>query len=376
MDSYNIINDLYNKIKEENDKLIPVNIMLIGKTGVGKSTLINNIFREKLAETGIGKPVTEYLKKITKEGVPINLYDSRGLELSEQVQRKVKLDINLEIDRISKKNSKEEDKINAIWYCINAVSNRIEDFEIEWIQELSKNIPVIIVLTQSYTEEAKEFEKYIGNLNLNISGIARVLAEPINIGSFKVERDGLVQLVELTYKILPEERKKAFNNAQKVDIKRKTDAATKWAKRYIKTSFGIGFAPIPFADSSILIPAQVGMLAHITTIFGVKVNKDLLLAIVSGVGGIAGATIVGKTLVGNLLKLIPGAGTIIGGAISGGTASALTTALSFSYIEVMKKVAKNQYNGEIIENEDIKTLMIDELKNYLKEGKLNKKKNV
>lgn len=373
MESYNIINDLYNKIKEENEKLIPVNIMLIGKTGVGKSTLINNIFREKLSETGIGRPVTQHLKKITKEGVPINLYDSRGLELSEEVQNKVRLSINSEIDKMNKNTVKVENHIHAVWYCINAVSNRIEDFELSWIKELSNKLPVIVVLTQSFTEEAKEFEKYIKNLNLNIIGTSRVLAEPLKIGDFIVEREGLVELVELTYKLLPESIKRSFNNAQKVDIKRKSDAATKWVMGYIGTSFGVGFTPIPFADSSILIPAQVGMLAHITTIFGVKVSRDLLFAIVSGVGGIAGATFVGKTLVGNLLKIIPGAGTIIGGVISGGTASALTTALAFSYIEVMKKVANNQYNGEVIDNEDIKDLMATELKNYFKKSKKEKK---
>lgn len=34
-----------------------VTILTGGKTGVGKSTLINTVFRESLAETGVGKRV-------------------------------------------------------------------------------------------------------------------------------------------------------------------------------------------------------------------------------------------------------------------------------------------------------------------------------
>lgn len=365
MDNYNFINDLFEKINEENNKIVPANIMLIGKTGVGKSTLINNIFRENLAKTGVGRPVTEHLKKITKEGVPINLYDSRGLELDKEIQDKVRSDINNEIDRIHRnKDINSEDLIHVVWYCINSASNRIESFEIEWIKNLSQKVPVIIVLTQSFTDSSIELEKYIDNMNLNIRGIQRILAEPIKFGNIEIPRFGLSELVEKTYQVLPQGIRRAFNNAQKVDLKRKVDAATKWALGYIGTSFGVGFSPIPFSDSAILIPAQVGMLAHITTIFGVKVDKDLLIAIASGVGGIAGATIAGKTIVSNLLKLIPVAGTIIGGAISGTTASTLTTALAFSYIEVMKRVASNQYEGKTTEGEEISQMMYEELKKH------------
>lgn len=369
MDNYNFINELFNKINEENKNITPANIMLIGKTGVGKSTLINNIFRENLAETGIGKPITQHLKKITKEGIPINLYDSKGLELNPSVQNQVRDDINAEIDRIHKsRDINSENLIHVIWYCINATSNRIEDFEIQWIKELSEKVPVIVVLTQSFSDNSKELEKYIDNMNLNIKGIQRILAEPIKFGSIELPSFGLQELVEKTYQVLPQGIRRAFNNAQKVDLKRKVDEATRWALGYIGTSFGVGFTPIPFSDSAILIPGQVGMLAHITSIFGVKVDKDLLVAIASGVGGIAGATIAGKTLVANLIKLIPGAGTLIGGAISGATASTLTTALAFSYIEVMKRVAANQYEGKVAKNEDISQMMYDELKKYFKKS--------
>ncbi len=35
------------------------NLALFGKTGVGKSTLVNAIFGEPVAATGIGQPVTQ-----------------------------------------------------------------------------------------------------------------------------------------------------------------------------------------------------------------------------------------------------------------------------------------------------------------------------
>ena len=52
----------------EGDK-IKTNILIAGKSGVGKSSLLNYIFGEEVAETGAGKPVTaeglhEYLSLI------------------------------------------------------------------------------------------------------------------------------------------------------------------------------------------------------------------------------------------------------------------------------------------------------------------------
>ena len=363
--SINLINDILTKTKDELEKMIPVNIMVIGKTGVGKSTLINNIFREKLAETGIGKPVTKHLRKISKEGIPINLYDTRGMELDDKTQREVRNEINNEIDRINKENNSKE-FIHIIWYCINAQSNRIEDYEVNWIKELSEKLPVIVVLTQSIFSKSKELEKMINNLNCDISGITRIVAEPFEEEDFRIDRFGLKELVDMTYEILPEGVKRSFNNAQKVHIERKVEEARNWSLGYITTSFGVGFTPIPFADAAILAPMQIGMIAHITTIFGVKLEKALLTSIVSSIAGITGATFLGRTIVANLFKLFPGVGTIAGGIISGSTASIVTTGLAFSYIEAMKIVAENEYKGILVSNEEIQNKVKTELGKRLK----------
>ena len=61
------------------------------------------------------------------------------------------------------------------------------------------------------------------------------------------------------------------------------------------------------------------MLAHITAIFGVSLDKALLTSIVGSIGGSGGAAFLGRYIVSNLLKLIPGVGTVVGGLISGST---------------------------------------------------------
>lgn len=97
---------------------------------------------------------------------------------------------------------------------------------------------------------------------------------------------------------------------------------------------GEGAAPIPFSDCALLIPTQVGMIASITVIFGFDVNKSIITALLSSSIGAGGATLLGKAVVPNLLKLIPGAGTVAGGVVSAGTAGVITAALGEASLEL------------------------------------------
>ena len=83
------MDELLNKTQTEVDKMQPLNVLVAGKTGSGKSTLINALFQKNLASTGAGLPITQQLVRITKEGVPLTLYDTKGLELTAESQREV-----------------------------------------------------------------------------------------------------------------------------------------------------------------------------------------------------------------------------------------------------------------------------------------------
>jgi uncharacterized protein (DUF697 family) len=98
---------------------------------------------------------------------------------------------------------------------------------------------------------------------------------------------------------------------------------------------GIGASPIPFADAVLVIPIQVAMVAGITATYALSISEGSLSSLVASTVGGAAATLTGRAVVGGLFKLIPGAGSIIGGAITAATAAAITTAFGEAYIATL-----------------------------------------
>lgn len=107
------------------------------------------------------------------------------------------------------------------------------------------------------------------------------------------------------------------------------------------------------------------MLAHITAIFGLAIEKAVLTAIISSVAGVSGTTLGGKTLVSNVLKMIPVAGTVTGGAISASVASMMTIALGLAYISVLKYIVEEENKGNEVSTETIKEKMKEAYKKEL-----------
>ena len=125
IDTEKVANDCLKAINDKIRNLKNLNIIVAGKTGVGKSTLINSVFREKLAETGMGRPVTDHMRKLTKKDYPLSIYDTRGFELGKDAQKEVKQEVlNTIKEGLATKDVNKA--IHCIWYCINTASNRIE----------------------------------------------------------------------------------------------------------------------------------------------------------------------------------------------------------------------------------------------------------
>lgn len=335
-----------------------INILIAGKTGVGKSTLINAVFQGNMAETGQGKPVTKDTKEIKKEGIPVSIFDTRGLETKEYKETLGELEKFID----EKRNETDENRqIHVAWICITEDSRRVEDAEIELVNMLSKSLPVIGVITKSRADNG--FQTEVKKLLPNTKNVIRVRAvEETLDGGMKLPQWNLDKLVELTAEVIPEGRRNAFIAAQKASLKHKISRAQVIIASAATAAGAVSASPIPFSDAVVLIPIEIGMLTGISKVFGLDVSKGLLGTLVSSMLGTTAATLGGKAIVSVLLKLIPGIGTVIGGMISAATAVALTTTLGEIYVGTLTALfSANQ--GEPPTAEDIEK----EFKEHLKQ---------
>ena len=149
------------------------NVLIIGKSGVGKSSLVNYLFGKELQPVGVGAPVTkmqikEFTYKYDKH-FEMHIYDTWGLEPSTQKAELWKKKIFDEIARHDKESISEW--FNTIIFCLNAKSSRIEDFELDIMEQLlreknhltialthcrSKEDPDGIVLRKSIRQELEK----------------------------------------------------------------------------------------------------------------------------------------------------------------------------------------------------------------------------
>lgn len=173
-----ICNELKHLITNANQGLLlndGVNIAIIGKPNVGKSTLLNTLCDEDIAIVteiaGTTRDIIE--KKIIINGIPINIIDTAGIRETEDI---------VEILGIEKTKK----AISNSNLCLILIDNN--NFDNKILNLIPKNIPIVIVqnkidLCKNIEENNNQIIKISAKEKINIESLKKEIIEKIGIKS-------------------------------------------------------------------------------------------------------------------------------------------------------------------------------------------------
>nr|UOP05532.1 DUF697 domain-containing protein [Conchiformibius kuhniae] len=287
----------------------------------------------------------------------MTLWDTKGIEAKDYQATNQQLLGNIEDGiRQACESGNDDEMPHVAWLCIKESSSRVEGREFDLLQMAEKlSIPTVVVFTDTQFEKGDNFfaeaKKVIDEKHRDfIAGrYVRVNSASYPLFGTTVPVAGLDKLLEMTEQCLQEskrfsaaQRKKhldALLKAQAVDMEKKLARMIDGAKTKVHVAAAAagaaGASPIPMTDAPIIAGIQSTMIYTVSSEFELELDKSIGTSLIAGLLGVTGMAQVGRAIVSNLLKFIPGVGSVAGGAISGTTAFALTEALGHAYIQVL-----------------------------------------
>jgi uncharacterized protein (DUF697 family)/GTP-binding protein EngB required for normal cell division len=349
------------------------NVLVIGNSGVGKSTLINSVFGVEKAKTGWGNEgTTSKLEIYESESIPFRIIDSVGFEPS--IIKKTKaINAVKKWSKDSAKEGNEDNQINVIWFCVEGTSSKLFP---ETIKSLStatamwETVPVIVVITKSYSVPEREWNiEMVNNAfakqkrSKNLRKVIPVVASTYVLNdSAYAAPEGITELIGATNELIPEGIKAAETDIYKFMLNRKKGLSQSIVGVATTAGVVVGAVPIPFADAMILTPIEVAEINALAQVYGINKNEkskqffDSIIE-VGTVSAVAKAAISG-------LKAIPGinlAASVINAIIAGSFVAAIGEGTIYAFEQVymgkktvedidwIKKVIESKLSKELLE---------------------------
>ncbi|UQZ88288.1 hypothetical protein C4J81_03320 [Deltaproteobacteria bacterium Smac51] len=160
------------------------NVLILGKSGVGKSSLLNYLLGHNSAEIGVARPTTEkgifVHPPMEVNGLNINIYDSWGLEADKADEWRELISTELR----QRDCGDIRDWFHTILYCVDAKTARLEKFETEKIIEplIAGGNHICFVLTKADVASEDELSamkeilsRYSGVWVVPVSSVAQKL---------------------------------------------------------------------------------------------------------------------------------------------------------------------------------------------------------
>lgn len=289
-----------NEVNEQLDKEII--FAMIGDVNSGKSSTVNKIIGEEVAPVGAKPGETVSINKYPYKDKVI-FADTPGLD-----------DINQQNSEETVKFYKEADIVLFFLNAAGTVFSEGEKKSFETISKVNENI-VMVLNKIDAAEDVPNLVRYIQehtDYRFKVIPISSKTGENIDM-----LRNSILDILK--------KQKKDILFAKL--LKEKSSTANKWIVGSASSAAAIGASPIPGSDILPITGIQVGLMVKLAVLYDKPLTKDRAkeLTIASLTGNI------GKGAFRQLVKFIPGAGSIAGAGIAGSMTLALGYALKYAY---------------------------------------------
>ena len=342
------------------------NVLVIGNSGVGKSTLINAVLGEDKAETGWGtKGTTKELAIYESEKIPFRIIDTVGFEPSLFSELKA-IGAVKKWSKNSAKEGHEDNKINVIWFCVEGTSSKLFPKALKDLSRATamwESVPVVVVITKSYSAPERDQnvemvnnafakqKRYSKNLRKVIPVVASTYV--LNENAYAAP-EGITELIDATNELMPEGIRASETDIATFKLNRKRALAHGITGVSTTAAVVVGAVPIAFPDAVILTPIEIALVNALAQIYGIgksEESKQFLNSIVE----VGTVSVAAKSAI-NALKAIPGVNlgaSVINAIIAGSIVAALGEGTIYAFEQVYlgkKSVADINWVKEMMES--------------------------
>jgi uncharacterized protein (DUF697 family)/GTP-binding protein EngB required for normal cell division len=328
------------------------NVLICGQTGTGKSSAVNFIFKDDIAQVGKGQPCTHDIMLFKNEN--INIYDSEGYEIGNENQEHYE---QMLFDGFLSKRKGHDDTeaVHLVWYTVSGAGKRYTPLDVKLVERMRREgYHVCILLTKIDDMDEKQLDDMLTGIKHDIAwvDIFKISTIPDSENQEIQKYCDWEKLIAWSHSKLPDVFRDRFVSALRAGLNEKHTQADITIGISVAAAATVGASPIPFSDAALLIPIQTGMIVKILSLYGIKIADSSIISIVGSVG----VSVLGKSVAGSLLKLIPGIGSIVGGVINASVAGIITGAIGKAISEICYTQCVDMLNGKKVEA-DIETII-------------------